>query len=73
MGEFAKLEPSHTHSGGSTRLTVDGTYPQEKLLKEGDPSTIILKFAPGSVARGWCYELDLMGAAGAIAADARLI
>lgn len=43
------------------------------MLKEGDPSTIILKFAPGSIARGWCFELDLMSAAGAISADARLI
>lgn len=27
MGEFAKLAPTNTNHGGSTRLTVDGTYP----------------------------------------------
>lgn len=73
MGEFAKLSPAHTNTGGSTRLTVEDTLPQEKMLKENDPSVIILKFPGGSVAKGWCYELNLVGAAGQFGLDTQII
>lgn len=34
--------------------------PQDKYLDDEDPSTIVLKFAPGALPRGWCFSLNLM-------------
>jgi hypothetical protein len=70
-GDFAALVPEHTSAGGSSRVAVDTTKAQQVVLNPSDSSIITLKFAPGSIARGWCYQLEL--AAGLLDADMEIM
>jgi hypothetical protein len=62
--EWAALVPEKTEKSGSTRTEPDTVKPTVKKLSTDDPSTIILQFPAGSLARGWCHRLTLGGQGG---------
>jgi hypothetical protein len=59
--DWASLVPEAAEKSGSTRATPDVVQPNSKKLSTSDPSTIILQFPAGSLARGWCHRLQLGG------------
>jgi hypothetical protein len=54
------LAPKHTSAGGSSKIKPPVVMPQDKMIDDEDSSTVILKFAPGALPRGWCFDLNLM-------------
>jgi len=56
--DFVSLQASEPHVAASQVDSSPGAVkPTVKRLSAADPSTILLEFSGGSLARGWCHKL----------------
>jgi len=58
-GNYAALVPEHAEEAGSTRAHPDIVPSTLVELSTDDPSTVMLQFAAGTIARGWSHRLQL--------------
>ena len=56
-GNYAALVPEHAEETGSTRAHPDIVPSTLVELSTDDPSTVMLQFAAGTIARGWSHRL----------------
>lgn len=62
--DWVALQPIHTGIAGSTNTQPDVVKPLSKSIHGDDASTIVLEFAAGTLAKGWCHKLQLISIGG---------
>lgn len=60
--DWVALQADKPHADGQLAVSRPGRVtPTAKRLSPSDPSTVLLQFRGGSLARGWCHKLELSG------------
>lgn len=59
--DWAMIVPVEEKNSGSTRSSHDIVKPNSVKLSPYDPSSIVLQFPAGSLAKGVCHYLELGG------------